>query len=228
MGRRTFLGALVIAAATAGPVAASTAAGGDAASTATYVRADYALVSAGDANIHRTEAAVKALLGKVRRECPSAALASPQDGQSTELSNELIGTMVLAGGRPDRAAVGAYLRAVSGLRWSSGSINLAVGDYVQNLRALYKLSSPNLCADIERWEAGGYKTLPPATTPFVRSFIPNWVSLGVLPAGLSRYETPKLRAIARRAAQFETQLVEMEARLVETWGQIMNELHLNP
>ncbi len=99
---------------------------------------------------------------------------------------------------------------------------------MRSLRTLYGLASPDLCGDIERWGAGGFKTLPPATAPFVRSFIPNWVSLGVLPAGLSRYETPELRSIARRSGLLETQLMEMEARLVETWGEIMNELHLNP
>jgi len=227
MGRKTFLAALVLAAASAGPATAN-AASGDAAVTAVYIRANYALVSAGHANIARTEAAVKALLGQIRGECPSAALGSPQDEQSTELSNELVGKMVLAGGRPDRPAVGAYLRAVGGLRWHNTSINRAVGSYLGNLRALYGLSSPQLCGDIRSWKAAGFKTLPSATAPFVAAFIPNWVSLGVLPAGLGRYETPELRAIARRSEQFESQLMEMEARLVETWGEVMNELHLNP
>lgn len=228
MARKAFLSALVLAAVGAGPATASGASGTDTAVTATYVRANYALVSAGHSNIARTEAAVKALLGQIRGECPSAALGSPQDEQSTELSNELVGKMVLAGGRPDRPAVGTYLRAVRGLHWHNASINRAVGSYLRNLRTLYGLSSPQLCGDIGSWKAGGFKTLPSPTAPFVAAFIPNWVSLGVLPAGLARYETPELRAIARRSEQFESQLMEMEARLVETWGEVMNELHLNP
>jgi hypothetical protein len=228
MRRGILLSAAVVAATFAGGTAASAAPAGNAATTRSYIRANYALVSVGHANIARTEASVKAVLGQIHRECPSAALGSPQDEESTELSNELVGTMVLAGGRPDRPAVATYLRAVGGLHWSSGLVNRAVGDYVKSLSTLYHVASPNLCGDIKRWAASGFKTLPTATVPFVKSFIPNWVSLGVLPAGLARYETPELRAIARRSGQFETQLMEMEARLVETWGEIMNELQLNP
>ena len=218
----------LVLAALSSPAGASAANGGEAATTSAYIRADYALVSVGHANIGRTEADVRALLDQIRGECPSAALGSPQDEESTKLSNELIGKMVLAGGRPDRAAVASYLRTVGGLHWSNGAVGRAVGEYTRSLRTLYELSSPKLCADIRTWSADGFRSLAPATTSFVESFIPNWVSLGVIPAGLSRYETPELRAIAKRCGQFEFQLMEMEARLVETWGEIMNELHLNP
>lgn len=212
----------------AGLLVPGTAMASDASTTSLYVHANSALVSAGHANIARTEAAVKGLLGQVRRECPEAALGSPQNEESTELSNELIGTMVLAGGKPDRPAVAAYLRTVSGLHWSSSSVNRAVGGYVRMLRTLYNLQPPSICADIRSWAGTGFKQLPAATVPFDRAFIPNWVSLGVLPAGLARFETPELKAIAKRSGQFEMQLMEMEARLVDTWGDIMNELVLNP
>jgi len=228
MGRRILAWVVSVAAALLVPVGAAEAAGGDAASTRAYVRANYALVSVGHANIARTEADVKAVLGRVRSECPQAALGSPQDEESTALSNELIGKMVLAGGTPDRAAVATYLHAVGGLRWSNSSINRAVGGYAKMLRTLYKLSSPNICGDIKSWAASGFKHLPAGTGPFVRAFIPNWVSLGVLPGGLARFETSELKSIARRSGQYESQLMEMEARLVETWGEIMNELVLNP
>ena len=218
-------GALSLAVALGAP---GSAVASDASATRAYVHANYALVAAGHANIARSEAAVKGILGKVRGECPQAAQGSPQDEESTQLSNELIGLMVLTGGTVDRPAVGAYLRAVSGLHWSSGSVNRAVGGYVRMLRTLYNLKKPSVCADIAAWAASGWKKLPAATAPFVGAFIPNWVSLGVLPAGLARFETPDLRPIARRSASFESQLMEMEARLVDTWGDIMNELVLNP
>ena len=228
MGRRLFASVLLAACAAIAPAAASGASSQDAAATSTYIRANYALVAAGHANISRTEASVRSVLSQVRRECPTAAIGSPQDEQSTALTNELIGKMVLAGGRPDRPAVASYLRAVGGLRWSSRSVNQAIGSYMRMLRTLYNLASPNLCGDVRAWAASGFKSLPRATGPFVATFIPDWVSLGVLPAGLSRFETAELKAIAKRSGQFESQLMEMEARLVETWGEIMNELQLNP
>ena len=218
-------GGWLLAAALSAPGAASAS---DASATRTYVQANYALVAAGHANIARSEAAVKGILARVRRECPKAAVGSPQNEESTQLSNELIGLMVLTGGTVDRPAVGAYLHAVSGLHWSSGSVNRAVRGYVRMLRTLYGLKKPSICADIAGWGANGWKKLAPATAPFAQTFIPNWVSLGVLPAGLARFETPDLKRIARRSAQFESQLIEMEARLVDTWGNIMNELVLNP
>jgi hypothetical protein len=220
--------AAVVAAALGAPAGATAASAGDAAATSAYIQANYALVSTGHANIARTEGDVNAIVDEIRRECPRAALGSPQDEQSTALTNELIGKMVLAGGAPDRAAVAAYLRAVGHLHWSSGAVNGAIGGYVRMLRTLYQLKAPDVCADIESWNASGFKALPAATTPFVRSFIPNWVSLGVLPAGLARFETPAQKAIARRSGRYEAELMEMEARLVETWGEIMNELLLNP
>ncbi len=219
MSLTVLLGALAV------PAAATAS---DASATRAYVHANYALVAAGHANIARSEAAVKGIVAQVRGECPAAASGSPQDGESTQLSNELIGLMVLTGGTVDRPAVAAYLHSVAGLRWSSGSINRSVAEYTRMLRTLYGLSKPSVCADIRAWASSGWRKLPPATAPFVKSFIPNWVSLGVLPAGLARFETPDLKPIARRSAQFESQLMEMEARLVDTWGDIMNELVLNP
>ena len=180
--------------------------------------ANYALVAAGHANIARTEAGVDAIAGQIRSECPQAALGSPQDEQSTALSNELIGKMVLTGGKPDRSAVATYLRTVARLRWSSGAVNRAIGGYVKMLRTLYALKPPDVCTDIRSWSASGFNQFPAATGPFVRAFIPDWVSLGVLPGGLTAFETPELKAIARRSGRYESDLMEMEARLVETWG----------
>jgi hypothetical protein len=228
MGRKVLALGTALAALLLTPGGAAASAGGDAAATSAYIRANYALVSAGHANIARTEADVHALVGQIRGECDQGALGSPQDEQSTQLSNELIGKMVLAGGAPDRPAVATYLRAVGRLHWSAGSVNRAVGGYVRMLRTLYGLKSPDLCGDLKSWATSGFRTLPPETAPFVAAFIPDWVSLGVLPAGLGRFETPALRSIAKRSGRYESELMEMEARLVEDWGEIMNELVLNP
>src|ERR1700740_399960 len=100
----------------------SVAQASDAAATETYLRANYALVRAGHANLGASIAGYKSVLTTVRRSCPQAAAESPQDPESTQLSNELIGTMVLRAGKPDRPAIKTYLRTVAGLRWSSASV----------------------------------------------------------------------------------------------------------
>src|SRR6202051_3447085 len=95
----------------------ASASASDASATEAYLRADYALVKAGHAHLGASIAGYKGILTMVKRSCPRAASESPQDPESTELSNEVIGTMVLTAGKPDRPAIKTYLTAVAGLRW---------------------------------------------------------------------------------------------------------------
>ena len=200
----------------------------DASATETYLRANYALVKAGHANLGASIAGYKGVLKAVKRHCPRAAAESPQNPESTQLSNEVIGTMVLTAGKPDRPAIQSYLRAVSGLRWSSASVTRAVKGYASMLRKLYNLPVPDLCGDVGAWAASHFKSLPASTVSFVKVFYPNWVALGLLPGSLSRFESSQGRALARSSARFEYQITNVEAEAVETWGDIMDELVLYP
>src|SRR5579862_6282801 len=80
--------------------AAGQAWGSDASATASYLRANYALVAAGHAHLGASIAGYKGVLSKVRSQCLHAGEGSPQNPMSTELSNEVIGTMVLSAGKP--------------------------------------------------------------------------------------------------------------------------------
>ncbi len=200
----------------------------DASATEAYLRANYALVKTGHANLGASIAAYKGVLATVRRECPQAAAGSPQDPESTDLSNEVIGAMVLSAGRPDRPAIQTFLRAVSGLRWSSGAVTRAVAVYAANLRRLYALQVPNVCGDVKSWASNHFASLPPSTVSFVKVFYPSWVALGLLPPGLARFESGGSRALAQGSARFEYQITNVEAEAVETWGSIMDTLELNP
>jgi hypothetical protein len=200
----------------------------NASATEAYLRANYALVKAGHAHLGSSIAAYKGVLSTVKRECPRAAAESPQNPESTELSNEVIGTMVLTAGKPDRPAIQAYLRAVAGLRWSSAQVTHAVAGYASMLRTLYNLPVPNLCGDVKAWAASHFKSSPASTVSFVKVFYPNWVALGLIPPGLSRFESAHGRSLARSSGRFEYQITNVEAQAVETWGDIMDELLLNP
>lgn len=208
--------------------APASASASDASATEAYMRANYALVKVGHANLHASIAAYKGVLTMVRRSCPQAAAGSPQNPESTELSNEVIGTMVLSAGKPDRPAIAAYLRAVAPLRWSSAKVTREVSSYATMLRKLYGLSVPDLCGDVKGWAASGYKTLTPATLAFDKVFYPNWVALGLIPPGIARFESGGSRSLARASERLEYQITNVEAEAVETWGEIMNELVLNP
>jgi hypothetical protein len=200
----------------------------DSSATSAYLQANEALVAAGHAHIGASVAGYRSVLTQVRRSCPKAAEASPQNPESTDLSNEVIGAMVLNAGKADRPAIKTYLKAVQGLRWSSSSVTRAVAGYATMLRKLYALSTPDLCGDIAAWKATGFKSLPSSTVSFVNVFYPNWVALGLLPNGLARFESAQDKQLARSSARFEYQLTNVEAQAVETWGEIMNELILNP
>jgi hypothetical protein len=204
------------------------AAGSDASATQAYLQANLRLVVSAAGRIRSGESILDGVLGAVRRECPGAAAGSPQDPESTQLSNEVIGLMVTSAIRPDLGSIREYLRAAAPIRWSSRGLTNAVKGYVSQLRAMSGLREPMLCADVRSWAASGFKTLPASTVSFDDVFMPNWVALGELPSSLSRLEGGSQRALASRSGNRETELTDFEAREVETWGEIMNLLGLNP
>jgi hypothetical protein len=218
--------ALVLAAMPASALAGS----GDTAATRAYIQADYALVRTARANVPSSEAALQKLLRRVRAQCPGVAAGSPQEHDSEQLSNELVGAMTLAALAPDVHAVAAFTRAVGGLRWSDGALTRQVRGYVAGLKTLSALPAPDVCADVKAWVAGGYRALPASSVSFDSRYYPvDEVAVGELPAGLlAASESPSERPIVARARQLEQQLKEAEARAVETWGQLMEALKLNP
>src|SRR5690349_17078066 len=111
---RALIAAVTLAMLAALPLAseARAASARDVAATRAYLRADYRLVQAGVAKIPKIEAALRGVLARVRRECPRAAAGSPQNAQSTELSNEVIGALVTAVVHLDLPAGRAFVRSV--------------------------------------------------------------------------------------------------------------------
>jgi hypothetical protein len=206
----------------------ATASSADGATTQAYVQANYALVSVAKSHLKQSEGEPLQVLAHVRGECPQAGAASPQNPESTEMSNEVIGSMVLSAALPDRQAIASFVRKVSGLRWRSGGLTRTIHAYAGKLQTLLSLSPPNLCADVRAWAATGFHSLPATTTSFVAKFMPAWVALGLVPAAMSSSESARTRALVGRAARVENDLTEAEARAVAHWGAIMNELVLWP
>lgn len=227
--RRATLALLLAVAALAQlPAAPSASASAtDAASARAYVRADLALVLAAKSRLRTAEAAPLRVLAQVSRECPHAAAGSPQDAESTQMSDEVIGAMVLSAYHLDVPALQRFVSGVARLPWSDGALRRTVRAYAANLRVLARLAPPHLCADVRAWVAGGYRSLPAATAGFDRVFMPAWVSVGMMPARLARYASSERAALTRIAA-IEQQITDAEARAVENWGRIMDELGLNP
>jgi len=208
----------------------ATAESPDAAATQKYIQADYALVQAGTSKLGAARAALRTVRSQIEGECPRAAAESPQDPDSTQLSNEIIGAMVTSAYHTDVPAGQSFIRAAGGLRWSNRRLTSTIHSYVSKLKVLIALTPPNVCADIRSWVASGYQTLPATTVRFDQQFMPNWVAIGELPRGLlAPYERAGQRPVVNRTNALEEQLTEFEANDgVETWWNIMNALVLNP
>jgi hypothetical protein len=203
---------------------------GDIAATQTYLQANYRLVQLTAAKIRPIEATLRSVRSQALRECPRAAAGSPQDTDSEQLSNEVIGAMVTAAvhlveAPPSRE----YVRIARRLTWSNRALTQAVHAYANKALGLVALAPPKLCADVKSWAASGFRTLPASTAVFAPRFISVWIAPGELPPALARYETPAERPLLRRTERLEKQFTEMEAHAgVQTWGEIMDGLGLLP
>lgn len=198
------------------------------ASTASYLRANYVLVSSGHAKIHLVEARLAGLLARVRSECPRVVVGSPQNEESEQLTWEVIGTMTITAYQPGAQAAAKFARAVGGLRWGNAKLTGAVRQYARQLNTEVNTPLPNICADLRQWAASGYTKLPQSTIAFKRTFYENYVGIGFVPKPmLAPYLRPTQSALLQRTHKYELELLEVEARAVETFGKLIDSLGLN-
>jgi hypothetical protein len=210
--------------------ASALAGSGNAATTQAYVQANLKLVQSGVAKLGQGRAALQSARRRTEGECKNAAFNSPQNPESTELSNEIIGSIVLPTlqiGKPDLLK---FISAAGGLRWSNSKLTSAIRVYVGKLKVMATLAPPNVCADVRAWVASGYTTLTPSTIQFDKQFMPNWVAVGETPTSLlTPFAAPSQKAALRRTMQLENQLIEFEAiDGVNTWDAVMESLGLSP
>jgi hypothetical protein len=200
----------------------------DISTTSGYVRANYALVSYAAARLGTARRQLDGVYNKVQSQCPQAAAGSPQNPESTMVSYEIIGAMVLAAYHPAMSQITAFVRVAARSRWSNRALSGAVHSYAAKLRTLTQLAAPDLCADIRSWAASGYRRLPSSTVQFNQRFVPAWVALGELPAQLGPYERSDVRGTVHRSSQLEEKLSNFEAEAVETYNRLMNALRVFP
>jgi hypothetical protein len=229
MGKRCVLLLIAALALVAAP-ASALAGSGNAATTQTYVQANLKLVQSGVSKLGQGRAALHSAGRRIEGECKNAAFDSPQNPQSTELSNEIIGAIVLPTlqtGKPDLLK---FISAAGGLRWSNSRLTSAIRAYVGKLKVMATLAPPNVCADVRAWVASGYTTLTPSTIQFDKQFMPNWVAVGETPTSLlTPFAASSQRAALRRTMQLENQLIEFEAiDGVNTWDTATESLGLSP
>lgn len=167
------------------------------------------------------------MLIQVRGECPNVAFESPQNHDSKELTNEVIGVMVLNVYHLDMPAARRFMRVSARLRWSDARLTRAVRRYLGKLATLARISIPSVCADVRSWVTSSFQTLAPATTLFDAEFFAVWVGVGELPSALGHFERPDERATIRRIDAIKSELADLEARAVVWWGKITDAIGLN-
>ncbi|HTR72393.1 MAG TPA: hypothetical protein VMG80_02260 [Solirubrobacteraceae bacterium] len=200
----------------------------DVAATRAYIDADLALVDSAKANLKTSERALRRLQRQIDGECAGAAIGSPQNRESEQLSNELIGAIAIAAIQPDRNAVTGFAHAVQGLRWSNGELTRKVAGYAAKLTMLARLAAPDFCGDVRAWTADGFRMLPPNSVSFNARYERVEVAVGEVPAKLlAPSERPAERPLLARVDRLEGELAEAEANAVYVWGHIMGSLALN-
>lgn len=230
VGVATRLASIVLAAfalALAAAPSAASAKPGDAAATRAYIRANYALVRTGRANLAAGNAAVKSLVSQITGECPLAAAESPQNHDSEQLSNEVVGAITIAAYSPDTAAMESFARTIGSLHWSNRVLTRLVGKYATQINGLAKLASPDVCGDVKAWVAGGYQTLPPGAMQFDQSYYRADIEAEEVPLKLlAPYESAPEVSLLHRTMRLEAPLAQAEANVVGDYTKILDTLGL--
>jgi hypothetical protein len=211
-----------------GLVCAAPAQASDGSATESYIRAEHTLAQYGAVRLATAHELLEGVLFKTKSECPHAAAESPENSESSQLSDEVIGEMVIAAYKASAPEIHVFAATVAHSQWSSSSLTHAVHVYARKLNAISRLVPPDLCADARAWAASGYHTVPAATVRFDHQFMPNWVAYAELQPGLRRFESAADAALLHSTIRLEGRISDFEAEAVEMWGQIMNTLDLNP
>jgi hypothetical protein len=228
MGRGAIYMLAVALAVVAAP-ARALAGTGNATTTNAYIQADYTLAHTARINMQTGEAAIASLQQTLSAECPQAAAASPENEAASALSNEVIGAMSVVFIRADVQVVDSFAETVAHLHWSNPKLTHKVRTYAAKFKVLAALEMPDVCGDVHAWAASGYRTLPASTTRFDERYKANNVGIGEVPERLlAPYEDSHERKVLALTMQFESELVDAEARAVAQWSKILNALELQP
>jgi hypothetical protein len=216
-----------LAAAPSASPAAPRASPGDVAVTGAYIRADYAVLHATTAKLSAAKAAIVGLADRIVGECPKAAVGSPQNRDSEQLSDELVGALAVATYHTAAGPIAAFAHAVKGLHWSNPKLTRAVRSSATKLRALSTLPVPDLCGDVRAWAASSYQTLSAGTVGFDKSYFAVELEAGEVPL---RLLVPSERgsdtSLVRRIERFEGRLGDFEANVVKYYVQVLDGLEL--
>ncbi|HSZ69904.1 MAG TPA: hypothetical protein VK756_06060 [Solirubrobacteraceae bacterium] len=200
----------------------------DVAATRAYVEANYRLVRAARANLAASQAAIRALARDTVAACPLAGEGSYANSAASQVSEEVIATIVVTAYQPDAAATHAFVGAIAHLRWSNQRLTRSVRRYVVKLEHLAVLPPANICEDVKAFAALDFRTAPPATLNYDKLYLAAQIEAEEVPLRLlAPYASAPQAALLRRIKQLEAPLAEAEAHAVSEWTKIMRGLALS-
>ncbi len=211
------------------PAGAAARNGADVATTTALARATNTLIRAATPLVPRGLSDVERYAAQLATQCPHAAAGSPQNQQSEQLDNELIGTLTTVGYHVAATPIAVFARTVKSLHWSNPRLTREVHKLASRLAQLSTLPVPNFCGDLQTWAASHYQTVPATTLAFEHHYfavtpeaeeVPTIVNLA------TPYATTADFAVLRRVERFEVKLGEAEAAAVESYSHLLITLEL--
>jgi hypothetical protein len=202
---------------------------GDEAATQALARATNTLVRAASPDVSKGLAAAERYGSRIASQCPRVAAGSPENHQSEQLDDELIGAMTIAGYSTAAAPIATFAHAVRSLHWSDAKLTRTVKTFAAKLQKLSTLALPNVCGDIQAWAASGFATLPASTVKFVPHYLavtPEAEEVPLMIHLLMPYASPSDFPILRRVERLEARLGEAEAAAVESYSRVIIALEL--
>jgi hypothetical protein len=200
----------------------------DVAATRAYIEANYRLTRVARANLAASETGIRALVSHTLGECPLAGEGSFANGAASQVSEEVIGTIVTTAYRPDVGAIRVFAGVVEHLRWSSSRLTRIVHGYLVKLENLAVLAPANICEDVKAFAANSFRAAPEGTIRYDKLYLAADIEAEEVPLRLlAPYEGAKQAALLRRTKQLETPLANAEARAVSEWTAIMRGLALS-
>jgi hypothetical protein len=200
----------------------------DVAATRAYIAANYRLIRVARINLEASEAGIRALAHRLVGECPLAGEGSYTNGAASQVSEEVIATIVTTAYRPDVGAIHAFASVVRSLRWSDARLTRIVHGYLLKLENLAALAPANICEDVKAFAATSFRTAPEGTVRYDKLYLAADIEAEEVPLRLlAPYEGAQQAALLRRTKQLETPLANAEAKAVSDWTAIMRGLALS-
>lgn len=149
------------------PSASAWAVSDNAVATATYLRADRALLR--QLSMHRlaSRQAVTSLVQHSGAECANVASHAPRGEGLNAFIQESLDSVGIALEGPNIMATVRFAQDIARLHWRNGTLTTLVHQYAARDQAEAALQPPHLCADLWAWAADSYKVLPQSTRTFL-------------------------------------------------------------